>query len=89
MTRQVPYRDLRPQPYYDKGMHFYDIPMGITETYGLGDINSTWELYLAQCTQYLRPANRGLIKIRDWMFRFCKALTQLERAGIFAKHTTV
>lgn len=70
------------QPYYDKGLHFYDIPMGITETYGLGDINSTWELYLAQCTQYRRPANQGLVKIRDWMFRFCKALTQLERAGI-------
>lgn len=70
------------QPYYEKGMHFYDIPMGITETYGMGDINSTWGLYLAQCGQYLRPANRGLVKIRDWMFRFCKALTRIEAAGI-------
>ncbi len=70
------------QPYYDKGMSFWEIPKAVTETYGLGDCKSTWGVFLNQSKRYNDPSSSGMVKIRDHMFEFCDVLTDMERNGI-------
>lgn len=70
------------QPYFDKGLSFWEIPKAVTETYGLADCRATWGIYLNQVKRYNDPSSSGMIKIRDHMFEFCDVLTDMERNGI-------
>lgn len=70
------------QDYMDKGIMFDEIPIDIVEEYGIGDIQTCGELYLAQEIRYNQTGNTGLIKTRDMMCEFTSVLIEMERNGI-------
>jgi DNA polymerase I-like protein with 3'-5' exonuclease and polymerase domains len=53
----------------------------IVEEYGLSDIRSCGELYLALCREYDGPSS-GLIRIRDMAMEFTRCITEIEQNGL-------
>lgn len=69
--------------YMSAGVTFDRIPKDVVLEYGMGDIQSAGELYLAQQKLFDREDNVGLRPTLDLMNQFCHVLTDMERNGIY------
>lgn len=70
------------QDYKDKGVGFEAIPMDIVEEYGRGDVQSCYELYLAQQELLAKPENAGLLPTILMSNEYLLTLLEIERNGI-------
>ncbi len=68
--------------YISDGVGFDRMPKDVVEEYGIGDVISTRELFLAQGTLYNEDKNAPLKKHLKLMNRFLPVLATLEQNGI-------
>jgi DNA polymerase I-like protein with 3'-5' exonuclease and polymerase domains len=70
------------EPYFTDGKTFYDIPMPIVEEYGLGDLDTTHELFDNQQRRLAEPDNIGLVPTITMMNDFMYVLAKWQANGI-------
>lgn len=70
------------QDYLDQGIGFEAIPMPVVKEYGIADVQTTAELFVAQLGLYEEDRNRVLIPTRDMSMEFLWCLTDMERNGV-------
>lgn len=68
--------------YWKRKIGFDYMPPALVEEYGIADVDSCAEVFMAQLLRYEHPSNRGLVPTRDMSMEFCRVLTDMERAGI-------
>lgn len=68
--------------YLKKGVGFEAMPEAVVTEYGIGDVNTTEELYLAQVADYALEENISMVAVRDMSFEFCRVLSHMEMDGI-------
>lgn len=70
------------EDYYKQGVQMDAIPIEIVEEYGRADVQSCWELWLAQEEKLRADEYTGLRPTVDMMNEFCKVLVDMERTGV-------
>jgi len=68
--------------YLDKGIGFEAMPIDIVREYGIGDLDSTHELFEDQQTRLMQPSNRGLTATVVMMNEFSMVLSKWQANGI-------
>lgn len=68
--------------YFKDGVSMHDIPMETVKEYGVADVQSCAELYLAQIKRCREKDYSSLMKTIQMMNEFCKVLIGIERKGV-------
>lgn len=69
--------------YLDKKIGYEAMPRSVVEEYGRGDVQSTYELYLAQLALYELPRNAGLKPTLQMANELLIFLAEVETNGIY------
>ncbi len=69
--------------YLDKGIGYDKMPRDIVMEYGIGDVQSCYELYLRQQELYALDKNKGLLPTVYMTNEFMEVLCDIERNGLY------
>lgn len=69
--------------YWAKKIGLDKMPRDVVTEYGIGDVESTFQLYVAQKEIYSRPRNVGLIPTLEMSNEFLLMLLEVEANGIY------
>jgi len=69
--------------YWKKKIGFQDMPRDLVTEYGIGDIESTFQLYEVHQELYKRDRNKGLIPTLEMSCEFLTMLLKVESNGIY------